>query len=211
MARGYYEDPLQNFCFAMVEASGLDQVEPEFKFVFRSRRARFTSGAATFGISRETLVEEGRFARDTVDRSFIGLSAVSFPSMDHEEYPVEEGNWPFTHKVPKGSISTGDMQLSRAMFAADCDLYVWFMQAAWGLGGPRRHFLLLRLDRARQTVLRKYRMVGCWPKSLKPSDLSASDGEVSIEELTMSVEQVQELPVDVSPATPALVPFDFRS
>lgn len=208
MARAYFEDPLQNFCFALIEASGLDQVDPQFKFVFRSRRARAISGASTFGVDRATLISQGKIPRDANNTAFIGCSAVTFPEMSHEEMVIEEGNWPFARKVPKGSISVSDMTVSRAMFPSDCDYYLWFMQAAWGIGGPRRDFLLVRLDRARQTVTRKHRLVGCWPKGLNPSDLNAEDGSVSIEELTLSVEQVQELPVDVSVGDPAPEPVD---
>lgn len=208
MARGYFEDPLQNFAFALVEASGLDNLGEDFRFVFRSRRARAISGAATYGVSRQELINQGRAPRDSSAESFLGFESISWPSMSHEDYPIDEGNWPFQHNVPKGSIQVGNLVLGRAMFPADCDMYVWFMQAAFGLGGPRRDFLVLRLDRARQTVLRKHRIVGCWPQELKPSDLKADDGSVSIEELTLSVHKVEELAVDASPASQAPQPID---
>lgn len=130
------------------------------------------------------------FTQKEEGKATVGFQSVSLPDMGLEAKEINEGNWPFTHKVLTTRASIGDVVLVKAVFATSSDLYIWASQALWGRGAPRRN---LAIDYPRGldgTAVRSLLLYNCIPVSYKPgSDFDASNAEVSLEEMTLHVER----------------------
>ena len=123
---------------------------------------------------------------------FLGFQSMSIPDVALETKEINEGNWPFTHKVPLTRMTTGDVTITQAVFSSSSDFYIWIFQALWGRGAPRRNLAAVHLDYAKKDVRRKLLLYNCVPVSWKPgTDFDASAAEVSVEELTFHVERMR--------------------
>lgn len=168
MARAEDTDPLQDYNFYLLDIPTASIVPVAFPF-------KIGQGAA-----------EG---------NLLSFKSISIPEMTIQFKDIQEGNWPFTHHVPMGKVSTGDCTITSAVTTFSMDFYLWFFQAVWGTAAPRRHFTVVHTGRDKLLPRRVINLWGCVPKSWKPSsDFDADSSNVSIESLTMSVHQVEVLP-----------------
>ena len=130
------------------------------------------------------------FQQKEEGKATVGFQSVSIPDMGLEAKEINEGNWPFTHKVLMTRASIGDITLVKAVFATSTDLYIWASQALWGRGSPRRNLAIDYMRGDGKTVERSLLLYNCIPVSYKPgSDFDASNAEVSLEEMTLHVER----------------------
>ena len=129
----------------------------------------------------------------------IGFKSVSMPEVTIEYKEINEGNWPFAHKVNMGRATTGDVTISQAVYGASTDFYRWILTAMWGKLAPRRNLLIRHLYADKRypslgRLNRTVRLAGCMPVSWKPgSDFDADAAEVSLEELTFNVHRIEVL------------------
>lgn len=168
MARSVDSDPLSNFNFYLLDVPTV--AIPPVAFPFKIGQ----------GIS------EGQL---------LSFKSISIPQMTLETKQIQEGNWPFKHTIPTGFVSTGDCTITSAITPLSLDFYLWFHQAVYGVGGPRRNFAVIQTRQDKQIPRRIILLEGCLPISWKPSsDFDAFSSDLSIEELTMSVNRVEVTP-----------------
>ena len=168
MARAVETDPLQNFNYYLLDIPTLSVIPVAFPF-------KIGQGAS-----------EGQL---------LSFKSISVPSVTMGMKTIQEGNWPYAHQIPMGQISTGDTTIEAAVTPLSMDFYLWFFQAVWGTGAPRRNFTVMHTRADKLQPRRIINLFGCVPKSWQPSsNFDATSSEVSIESLTMSVHQVEVLP-----------------
>jgi phage tail-like protein len=168
MARALDSDPLQNFNYYLLDIPTLSLPPVAFPF-------KIGQGAA-----------EG---------NLLSFKSISIPSVTMSTKTIQEGNWPYTHEIPLGYIKSGDCTIEAAVTTLSMDFYLWFMQAVWGKGAPRRHFTVIQTGRDKLIPRRIYNLLSCFPKSWTPSsNMDASSSDISIESLTMGVHSVEVLP-----------------
>lgn len=170
MARAVDSDPLQNFCFYLLDIPVACLIPVAFPF---------------------------KLGRGISEQQLLSFKSISVPSMTMQTKVIQEGNWPFKHEIPMGAVSVGDCTIESAVTPLSMDFYLWFMQPLWGVGAPRRNFTVVH-TRADRTIPRRIlNLMGCFPKAWTPSsNFDANSSEVSIESLTMSVNSVEVLPGD---------------
>lgn len=168
MARSIDSDPLQNFNFYLLDIPVANIIPVAFPF-------KIGTGAA-----------EGQL---------LSFKSISIPNMTMQTKRIQEGNWPITHEVPLGWFQTGDCTIESAVTTLSMDFHLWWFQAVWGTGAPRRNFTVVQTGRDKLIPRRIYNLLGCFPKTWTPStNMDASSSDISIESLTMSVHQVEVLP-----------------
>lgn len=168
MARSQDTDPLQNFNYYMLDVPA--PAIPPIAFPFKT-------------------------GQNASEQKLLSFKSITIPEVTLETKEIREGNWPFKHVIPLGFVSTGECTIQSAITPLSLDFYLWFHQAVYGIGAPRRNFTVVH---TRQDKLEPRRIIvleGCIPIGWKPSStFDASSSEVSIEELTMSVHRVEVLP-----------------
>lgn len=168
MARAVDTDPLQNFNYYLLDIP-VPAIIP-VAFPFKTGQ----------GLSEQQL---------------LSFKSIAVPSMDIQMKDIQEGNWPFKHSVPLGFVSTGDVTIESAVTPLSMDFHLWFFQAVWGTAAPRRNLTVVHTRQDKLVPRRIYNLYGCIPKSWKPSsDMDASSSDISIETLTLSVNQIEVLP-----------------
>lgn len=168
MARALSTDPLQNFSYYLLDIPVA--ASPPVAFPFKIGQ----------GLS------EGQL---------LSFKSISIPSVSMGMKTIQEGNWPYAHQIPTGQITTGDTTIEAAVTPLSMDFYLWFFQAVWGTGAPRRNFTVVHTRADKLIPRRVVNLFGCVPKSWQPSsNFDASSSELSIESLTVSVHQVEVLP-----------------
>jgi phage tail-like protein len=168
MARAISTDPLQNFNYYLLDIPTLSVIPVAFPF-------KIGQGAS-----------EGQL---------LSFKSISVPTVTMGMKTIQEGNWPYAHQIPMGQLSTGDTTIEAAVTPLSMDFYLWFFQAVWGTGAPRRNFTVVHTRADKRQPRRIYNLFGCVPKAWQPSSpFDATSSEVSIESLTMSVHQVEVLP-----------------
>ena len=144
--------------------------------------------------------------------TFVGVKSIDIPEMTNDAKEIRELNGVFTHKVPSGYTTCGDATIEMAVFNSSLDMFVWFMQVAYGQLAPRRSILVVQFRNDKLIPQRLTLLHDCFPTAWKPaSTLDATDGSVVMESLTLSVHRVTivPLPVPLTPPQPAL-PRSFR-
>lgn len=169
MARALDSDPLQNFNFYLLDipvfALGLPVAFP-FKI---------GTGAA-----------EGQL---------LSFKSISIPNVTLQTKKISEGNWPWAHEVPIGKADIGDCTITSAVTPLSMDFYIWFLQAIYGRQAPRRNFTVIQTQKDKLIPRRVYNLFGCFPKTWTPATgFDASNSDISIETLVMSVNEVEVLP-----------------
>lgn len=168
MARSVDTDPLQNFNYYLLDIPTASIIPLAFPF---------------------------KIGQGIAERQLLSFKSIAVPTMEMQMKDVQEGNWPFKHSIPTGAVSTGDVTIESAVTPLSMDFYLWFFQAVWGTGAPRRNLTVVHTRQDKLVPRRIYNLYGCMPKSWKPSsDMDASSSDVSIETLTFSVHQVEVLP-----------------
>lgn len=170
MARSFISDPLfsQHFALIDVPIAGLIPLAFPYKVI----RSALNNGA------------------------FIGMQAISTPTMTLQTRAVQEGNWPFEHTILTGFHTGGDVILRQAVLPLALDMYTWWQQATWGRIGPRRNFIIAHLRADRRIPARLIWLKNCVPTSFKPSsDFDAGTTAVAMEELTMRADSIDIVPV----------------
>lgn len=168
MARAVETDPLQAFNYYLLDIPVASVIPVAFPF---------------------------KTGQGLAEQQLLSFKSISVPQMDMQMKEIQEGNWPFKHTIPVGAISTGDVTIQSAVTPLSMDFYLWFYQAVWGTGAPRRNLTVVHTRQDKLNPRRIINLYGCVPKSWKPSsDFDASSSDVSIETLTLSVNQVEVLP-----------------
>ena len=177
MARALSSDPLQNFSFHLLDIPVPTSTIP-VAFPFKG-------------------------GQGTAEGQLLSFKSISVPNMTLQTKTIQEGNWPITHEIPLGVVKTGDCTIESAITPLSMDFYLWFFQAVWGVGAPRRNFAVVHTRADKFLPRRIVNLYGCFPKTWQPSsNFDASSSEISIESLTMSVHQVEVLPGITTPPTP---------
>jgi phage tail-like protein len=127
---------------------------------------------------------------------YIGLQGISVPVQQLATREIREGNHPYTHQVHTGQLSGGECVLRQAVLGTHLDMFLWWQQAIWGRVGPRRHFAVIHLRQDKTLPSRILLLENCIPISWQPaSDFDAESAQVSLETMTLSVEDVLVLPL----------------
>jgi len=130
--------------------------------------------------------------------SYVGFQSISIPEMTVDMKDIREGNWPFTHHVPQGYVAGGECTIRFAVFNTNLDMWLWFQQVVWGRVAPRRSLIVVQTRNQKRIPQRMLWLRDCIPSTWRPAtDLDASGSEVVMEELTLSVERVEILPLPV--------------
>lgn len=153
----------------------------------------------------------------------FGFTSISAPELTIETQPVQEGNWFFPkHLVKSGGV--GAITLSRGVTFVDADFYVWMVSVLSGnkilnVGGvsPRRSFLLIHFfqrflvqgdlklgpfEFAARVPARAFLLKNCVPTRYKAgTDFSAQDGSISLAEIDLQPEGIEEINLAVTGAT----------
>lgn len=153
----------------------------------------------------------------------FGFTSVSAPELTIEAQPIQEANWFFPkHVIKNGGI--GPISLSRGVTFVDADFYVWMVSALSGnkilnVGGvsPRRSFLLIHFfqrsligadlkvgpfEFAARVPARAFLLKNCIPTRYKSgTDYSAQDGSISLAEIELQPEGMEEINLAVTGAT----------
>lgn len=168
MARAEDTDPLQNYNYYLLDIPVANVIPLAFPF-------KVGQGAA-----------EGQL---------LSFKSIAIPNATMDTKTIKEGNWPVAHEIPLGSHKWGDCTITSAITPLSMDFYLWFYQAVWGTGAPRRNFTVVHTGRDKLIPRRIYNLYECFPKSWQPSsNMDASSSDISIETLTMSVHRLEVLP-----------------
>lgn len=150
----------------------------------------------------------------------LGFSACSAPEVTVEHREIQPGNWEYKRRVVK-TAAVGPITMSRGARFYDSDFYIWLNNAIKGKQPLRRNLILVQfmgyrpirqaLGRDTSDPLpdeiaflslgtrlpgRAWYLAACLPSRYKSgSDLDASTGDVSIQELEVQPEHVNELTI----------------
>lgn len=177
MARSFSDDPLMACNFALLEVPGA--AVPPLVFPYKAARSAVSQG------------------------NFVGFQSMTTPEFTIEHREIRQGNSPFVHAVVAGYTTGGTITLTQAVMRLATDMYLWFLQAVKGIGGPRRNLMLMhtRLDRALPARVLSCEL--CLPLSWKPaSDFSATDSSVSVETLTFWTQRINVITIPASDFVP---------
>lgn len=123
-----------------------------------------------------------------------GFTSISMPDIAVEEAPYREGTFVYTQKLP-GVPTVGDVQLMKGIFKRGSDFFDWVQKVILGGQEYRTELLLQEYHITDEfgitgTPSRVTRLRECWGKQAKPtSDKDATSSNVSIQSLTISVEE----------------------
>jgi phage tail-like protein len=161
-------------------------------------------------------LQTGRF--HVVDVSFTvppillpvyGFRTCTLPEIIGNVRSINEGNYEFPRKVYAGA-EIGDVTLTQGVSLLNSDFYDWMRKAIVGHRGPR-NILIIQFLNTKGTRFtgsglitgglefvgrlpgRAWLLKNCRPSRYKPgSDFDAMSQEVSLAELTLSIEELQE-------------------
>lgn len=168
MARALDSDPLQAFNFYLLDLPTTTAIPVAFPF-------KIGQGAA-----------EGQL---------LSFKSISIPTVTIQTKKISEGNWPWTHEIIIGKSTVGDVTIQSAVTPLSLDFYLWFLQAQYGVQAPRRDFVVVQTQKDKLIPRRIYNLFGCIPKTWTPSTgMDASSSEISMESLTMGVNEIEILP-----------------
>jgi phage tail-like protein len=138
----------------------------------------------------------------------LGFQSITMPEATIDVDEFIEGNYQWKRKAI-GKAGVGAITLTRGARFFDGDFWRWFDQAVRGHGKPRRNLLLLQtmaggpgvpsvpvgpFELLTQIPARAWILYGCLPTGYKPgSDFDATASEISMMELTVDPERVEEI------------------
>lgn len=123
-----------------------------------------------------------------------GFTSVTMPNLAIEEATYREGTFRYTQKYP-GIPTVGDVVLNKGIFRRDTDFFNWVLKLVNGGEEYRTELLLQEFHITDEfgingTPSRVTRLRECWGKDAKPtSDKDATSSNISIQSLTISVEE----------------------
>ena len=168
MARALTTDPLQNFNFYLLDIPTPTAIPVAFPF---------------------------KVGQASSEGQLLSFKSISVPNVTLQTKKIQEGNWPWAHEVPIGKVTVGDCTIQSAVTPLSMDFYMWFLQAMYGVQAPRRNFTIVQTQKDKLIPRRIYNLFRCFPKAWTPaSDMDASNSNISIESLTMSVHEIEVLP-----------------
>jgi phage tail-like protein len=150
----------------------------------------------------------------------LGFSACTMPEITIEHREIQPGNWEYKRRAVK-TADVGSITLSRGARFYDSDFYIWLNNAIKGKQPLRRNLVLVHFmgyrplrqalgrdtsdplpDEVAFTSLatrlpaRAWHLVACLPSRYKAGgDFDAAAGDVSIQELEVQPEHVDEFTV----------------
>ncbi len=123
-----------------------------------------------------------------------GFTTVTMPNLAVEEAGYREGTFKYSQKYP-GVPTVGDVTLQKGIFRRDSDFFDWVKKVVNGGQEYRTELLLQEFHIQDEFGIngapsRVTRLRECWGKDAKPtSDKAADSSNVSIQSLTISVEE----------------------
>lgn len=124
-----------------------------------------------------------------------GFTTVSMPNVAAEEALYREGTFRWTQKFP-GVPSVGDVNLTKGIFRRDSDFFNWVLKVINGGQEYRTELILQEFHISDEFGIngspsRVTRLREVWGKDAKPtSDKDATSSNISIQSLTLSVEEM---------------------
>lgn len=138
-----------------------------------------------------------------------GFKTCSMPEMIANVKSITEGNYEFPRKVYSGA-EIGDVTLTQGVSLLNSDFYDWMRKAVIGQRGPKNILIVQFLNSKGKTFSgsgaitgglefvarlpgRAWLLKNCRPSRYRPgSDFDAMSQEISIAELTLSIEEMEE-------------------
>jgi phage tail-like protein len=123
----------------------------------------------------------------------VGFATVTLPTMSQDVVEYKDGTMVYRRKFP-GDPTFDDVTFTRGIANGSTELYAWMKNTA--NGGEYRSDMkiehLHRTDTAAGTGLRQIKLLEAFPISCKVgSDLDGTNFEVSIQELTVAIENIE--------------------
>ena len=130
-----------------------------------------------------------RFIVEMGEIGSISFSEVKIPDSEIGVIEYREGSDP-TRSIRKlpGLVTASDLILRRGM-TKSLDVYKWFKSNKNG-SVDRRSIIVTILDESAQPCV-KWKFRNCWPTKYSGPTLNATSNEYVIEELTISVEDIE--------------------
>jgi phage tail-like protein len=128
-----------------------------------------------------------------------GFMSVSLPTINVESVEYKEGTMVYRRKFP-GDVTFDDITLTRGVVSKGSELWNWINECARGkeyrIDLEIKHFhrqdIVDKDDFTTLTPSRVIKCFNCFPISVKPgSDLDAQSSEVSVQEITLSIERFE--------------------
>jgi phage tail-like protein len=125
-----------------------------------------------------------------------GFTTVTMPEVTVEEAPYREGTFIWTQKYP-GVPSVSDITLNKGIFKRDSDFFNWVLKVVNGGQEYRTELVLQQFHITDEfgingTPSRVTRLREVWGKQAKPtSDMDATSSNVSLQNLVISVEEIE--------------------
>lgn len=132
-----------------------------------------------------------------------GFQSVSTPDITIDPSEYREGVFIWTQKYP-GVPTVGDLTLTKGTFRRESDFFSWVLRVVrGGVAEYRTDLMVLEFHITDEFGIngapsRIMRCRECWPSTVKPmADKDSTGSEVALQELTISVE---ELDIEIIPA-----------
>lgn len=126
-----------------------------------------------------------------------GFTSVTTPDISVEPSPYREGIMRWTRQFP-GVQTVGELQMMKGSVRRESDFFVWILDVINGGVATYRTDLMVMefhitdefgIDGAPSRILR---LREAWPSQVKPmADKDATASEVAIQELTLTVEELE--------------------
>lgn len=161
----------------------------------------------------------------------LGFSACTTPEVTIEHREIQPGNWEYKRRVVK-TADVGSITMSRGARFYDSDFYIWLNNAIKGRQPIRRNLVLIHffgyrplrqafrrdvsdqlpdelafMSLVTRLPARAWHLAACLPQRYKAGgDFDASAGDVSIQELEVQPEHVDEMTIaTVSPVVARVI------
>jgi len=122
-----------------------------------------------------------------------GFNHITFPGITVNTEKIREGTFPWEHSVIMNA-TVDPITLRSGMMDINMDFYTWTMMGATGVMPTRRTLALYQLDRSRY-ARKMWVLYGCIPSGFWGPDLDATSSEVGIEELTLEITHMTQVPL----------------
>ena len=125
-----------------------------------------------------------------------GFTQASMPDVTVDAQEYREGVFKFTQKYP-GIPTVSEVQLMKGIFKKESDFFRWILKTINGGEDYRSDLVVQQYHISDEFGIagapsRIMRLKECFPTVVKPtSDLDATGSEVSIEEITLVVEEFE--------------------
>lgn len=149
--------------------------------------ATFTKTGQRHNTDEGDWSQVNRFEIEIEGVSIGEFQEVTLPEVEMEEIQYHVGSSRHALKRP-GQKKIGDLVLKRG-YNKSSILQDWFNRISAG-NAERRSMTAKKIDE-QDNVIAAFNFYNCWPKKWKLSNLDASKAEISVEEVTFAVEDME--------------------